>query len=48
MLKIFKVTQKLHTTCMSTQAVDFIGEFFYVIIEWELLKQGDARDGGSS
>ena len=35
MLKTHKVTQKLHTTFSPTQPIDFIGEFFRVIIEWE-------------
>jgi len=37
MLKVLKVTQKLHATFEHTQPIDLIGEFFYVIIEWEWL-----------
>ena len=35
MLKIPKVTQLLHTAFKPTQALDFIGYFFNVSIEWE-------------
>ena len=35
MLKTPKVTQLLHTTFELTQALDFIGYFSNVSIEWE-------------